>query len=95
MIDLRPHFCQTEYTFFHPDELSPDDDDDAVDEGAAALLTVVSNRDWFILYEPVKLDVKPYWIIHDWECKKEKSQNRILLVQLFEIYKLTYTWQTS
>ena len=48
MIDLRPHFCQTEYTFFHPDELSPDDDDDddAVDEGAAAaLLTVVSNRD--------------------------------------------------
>ena len=36
MIDLRPHFCQTEYTFFHPDELSPDDDDDAVDEGAAA-----------------------------------------------------------
>ena len=45
MIDLRPHFCQTEYTFFHPDELSPDDDDDAVDEGAAALLTIVSNRD--------------------------------------------------
>ena len=44
MIDLRPHFCQTEYTFFHPDELSPDDDD-AVDEGAAALLTLVSNRD--------------------------------------------------
>ena len=55
MIDLRPHFCQTEYTFFHPDELSPDDDDDdAVDEGAAAaaLLTVVSNRTDFFCMNP-------------------------------------------
>ena len=56
MIDLRPHFCQTEYTFFHPDELSPDDDDDdAVDEGAAAaaaLLTVVSNRTDFFGMNP-------------------------------------------